>query len=138
MRAGTSTGEAPRPDFGGDGRGRGGSPSTGRLRALRCIRAGAAVEAKLSSPRCEAGAETTTAGETLTLARRYRSKITAPAARPSNTTTATQIGNPPPDEPLEAPPEAEAGAAVNPVAGNGAPTHGGFFWAAARRVRPGS
>jgi hypothetical protein len=38
-------------------------------------------------------------------------------------------------------PEAEAGAAANPVLGNGAPTHGGLFWAAgadgtAGKLRP--
>jgi hypothetical protein len=41
-------------------------------------------------------------------------------------TTASQIGNPPPGE--VAPPRLPTEPTASPVAGSGAPTHGGFFW----------
>ena len=49
------------------------------------------------------------------------------AAMTTRIKTASQIGNPPPEEvPPLVFPEVPA---ASPVAGSGAPTHGGFFWA---------
>ena len=66
-----------------------------------------------------------------TAARRCHNRwatIAAPTTR-TRISTAAQMGKPPPGERSPPDPEPALGAADRPVAGSGAPTQGGFFWA---------
>ena len=66
---------------------------------------------------------------------RTRCTTTTPAARRARITTANPMGRPWPLPELE---PVVLGAAEAPVAGKGAPTQGGFFWAGESSGRPGS